>query len=268
MFRLLKLEWLKYRKHKAFRVLLGLYFIILPALVLLPKSFDRLPDELADMSTFYMFPNIYGFAGYIGSWLLFFIMGFLGVLMITPEYDFKTLRQNIITGLSRNQFLTGKFAFIVFICLVVTVYFALVALLFGFTHTDAIYASKVMEGGNYFIRYFLQGFAYMVFGFLLGAIFKRTGLCLFLFFAYSMFIEPILRWVIHKKVLDNESMNYYPFNAFEDLVPIPFSDQIESMTREAGFEIILDPTMALILSLAYISIFILIIRRKITTADL
>ncbi len=270
MMDLLKLEWLKFRKHKTFRVLLLLYICLLPALILLPKTvnFSRMADELSSVSSYYLFPNIFGSAGYIGSWIVFMLMGLMGVILITVEYDYKTLRQNIITGLSRNQFLSGKLFFIGSLSFFLAVYFIFISCAIGFFHTETIYLSRVLEGIPYFLLFFLQSFAYLLVGFMIGLFVKRTGLSLMLYFAYAMFIENILRHVIHKQILGNESVNFYPFNAFEDLLPIPIPKLLGEMVETSGFSLIMDRPLAVIISLIYISIFIFLLFFRMKKVDL
>jgi len=270
MLHLLKLEWLKFNKYKTFRVLLLLYIILLPAVVLFPKTINISGSisELSNVSSYYLFPNIFSSAGYIGSWIVFMLMGLMGVILITIEYDYQTLRQNIITGLSRNQFLMGKLFFIASLSFFLAIYFIIISFSIGFVHTETIYLSRVLEGVPYFFLFFLQSFAYLLVGFLIGLFVKRTGLSLMIYFAYAMFIENILRHVVHKQILGNESVNYYPFNAFEDLLPIPIPKLLGEMVETNGFSLIMERPVAVIISLIYISLFICLIFYRIRKVDL
>jgi len=270
MFELLKLEWLKFRKHKTFRVLMLLYIFLFPAVILFPKTINVSGsiEELSNVSSYYLFPNIYASAGYIGSWIVFMLMGLMGVVLITIEFDYKTLRQNIITGLSRNQFLIGKLSFIGSLSFFLAFYFIIVSLVIGFLNSESIYISRVMEGIPYFFLFFIQSFAYLLAGFLIGIFVKRTGLSLIIYFAYAMFIENILRHVIHKQIIGNESVNFYPFNAFEDLLPIPVPKILGEMVETSGFSLIMDRPIALTISLIYIALFIGLLFIRMRKVDL
>jgi hypothetical protein len=64
-----------------------------------------------------MFPTVWQYLGYIGNWLCFFFFGFLSIVVVTTEHSYRTMRQNIITGLSRQQYFLSKFYLIVVVSL-------------------------------------------------------------------------------------------------------------------------------------------------------
>lgn len=250
------IEWMKFSKYKGVRVLLLLYAVLLPAMLLLPNSIP-LPGETDYLESFYMFPNIFKYGGYLASWLVFGIVGFIGVVMITSEIQHKTLRQNIITGMSRRRYFLGKLSFALSIAALITCYFIFVCLVLGFFNTNAVYFSKILEGGPVVLGLFMQCFAYLTFAILIGLLIRRTGVALFLFFAYTL-IEVIIRYGIHSKFTDGPSIKYYPFNVFEDLVPvpsIPFIDSIGSISDDAGLDLALSQPTAMVFALIYIAIF-------------
>ena len=267
MLRLLKLEWLKVRKYSVFRVLVIFYFLLLPACLLITKTFNQIPEDLVSRDSLYMFPTIWGYLGYIGNWLSFFFLGFLSVIMVTAENSYKTFRQNIITGLSRNEYFAGKIIFILTICLMATLYYTLVGLVIGFMNTDTIYFSKIFQGGDIIPRFFLMCLGYMSFGFFLGVLIKRTGIALFIYLIYIMFIESVLRG-IHFYYFKSKTMHFYPMNANEDLVPIPFAEVAKQFMKENDFSLFLEPYQAVITVCIYTSIFLFFAYRKIKYSDI
>jgi hypothetical protein len=267
MFHLLKLEWLKVKKYRVFQVMVIFYMILLPAILLVTKTFNGIPEELVSKESLYMFPTVWGYLGYIGNWLTFFFLGFLSVIIVTVENNNRTYRQNIITGLSRSEYFQGKVIFIIVICLVATVYYALVGLAIGFTNTDTIYFSKIVQEADLIPRYFLMCLGYMSFGFFLGVLIKRTGIALFIYLIYIMFIESVIRG-IHLYYIRNISMHLYPMNANEDLVPIPFAKIAEEFLRENEFSLFLEPSIAAITVCIYTSIFLFFAYRKIKYSDI
>ncbi len=267
MFHLLKLEWLKVRKYKTFQVMAIFYVILLPACLLITKSFNNVPEELLSKESLYMFPLVWGYLGYIGNWLTFFFLGFLSVIIVTVENSNKTFRQNIITGLSRNEYFSAKILFILTICLMATLYYTLVGLAIGFTHTDTIYFSKIIQEADLIPRFFLMCIGYMSFGFFLGVVIKRTGIALFIYLVYIMFIESVLRG-IHMYYFPNKSMHFYPMNANEDLVPMPFAKLTEGFLKENDFSLFLVPSQAAIIVCVYTAIFLFFAYRKIKYSDI
>jgi len=270
MLYLFQLEWLKQKKFIIFRVMILFYLIALPALLLMGKSIElgkNPPPFLASTDIFYVFPTVWLWLGYIGNWLSFFFLGFLAVLMVTNEQNNRTLRQNIITGLSRKEYYLSKVIFIVFLAFCSTLYFTICALTFGFIHTETIYFSTVLKNADYIYRYFLMCMGYMSFGFLLGILIRRTGIALFLYITYIMVLESILRYT-QLYFFKSRSMHFYPLNAIEDLIPIPFSEMAEGFIQKNGFSLFLSPSEAIIASLIYIVLFLFLSYKWLQRIDL
>lgn len=268
MLHLLSLEWKKIRKLTAFRLFMLFYIVLLPAILLTGKRFDQLPPPLLTNEVFFIFPTIWEYLGYIGNWLCFFFFGFLSIVLVTTEYSYRTMRQNIITGLSRQQYFLGKLYLIAAVSLFAALYYALVGLTIGFFNTETIYWHKVVQQADYIPRYFLMCFGYMSFGLMLGFWIRRTGIALFLYLAYIMFLELILRWGIHLQVVQHRSMHFYPMNAVEDLVPVPFLEMADSFTGRYGFSIYLQPWEAAITVLLYSALFLYLAYRRVAYSDL
>lgn len=268
---LLKLEWLKLKNIRIFRTIVILYIVALPGLLLTVKTFniefDDMPPFLSSFDLLFKFPTVWEWMAYIGNWLSFFFLGFLGVIMVTNEYSYKTLRQNIITGLSRKEYFFSKVNFIIAASLAVTLYYVLWCLIFGFTHTDTIYITTLQKNTSYIIRFFIMNMGYMSFGFLLGLLIKRTGIALLIYVTYIMVIESILRG-IHLYFFQNPSMHYFPMNALEDLAPFPIMEQANQFTEENGFGLMLEPNMAIILSVMYISLYLFASYQVLKRSDL
>jgi len=107
----------------------------------------------------------------------------------------------------------------------------------------------------------------MSFGFLLGLLIKRTGIALLIYVTYIMVIESILRG-IHLYFFQNPSMHYFPMNALEDLAPFPIMEQANQFTEENGFGLMLEPNMAIILSVMYISLYLFASYQVLKRSDL
>ena len=91
---------------------------------------------------------------------------------------------------------------------------------------------------------------------MMGLLFKRTGITLFLYLTYIMVIEMILRWGIHRNIVDNESMHYYPMKAMSDLTPFPILKTASDIVTEMDFDILLSPTKAVLITIVYILLFL------------
>lgn len=268
MLHLLLLEWKKFRKYTVFRALAILYIILLPTALLVTKSIPKPPEDIFNFNSFLMFPNIWSYMGYIGNWLVFFFLGFIGVLSITSEYANKTLRQNIITGMTRKDFFLSKLSLIVAISFAATLYYTICSLIVGFFHTETIYMSKVFQNIDYVPRYFLMCMGYMTFALFVGLLLRRTGLALFIYLLYVMVLEAIIRYGVHFKIVKNKSIHFYPMNAVEDLAPMPFTKEANRFIEENDFSLLLTPTEASITSCIYLAIFLFLCYQLIQKRDL
>lgn len=268
MLHLIKLEWKKFRNYRVFKVMIGFYIVLLPLLLLLFKNIPELPRELDSFDSFFMFPTIWSYLGYIGNWLCFFFLGFIAVIIVTSEFGNRTLKQNIITGLSRKEYFMAKVSFMLSIAFFATLYYLLVGLIIGFFNTRTIYISKVLEAWDMIPRYYLMCIGYMSFGLMMGFLIRRTGIAIFLYLSYVMFIELVIRWAFHLKMFQHKSVHFYPMNAVEDLIPMPFPGQIDDFVREFKFEFFLSPVEAVITTLVYTSLFLFVCYRRVTKSDL
>jgi len=255
MLHLLNLEIKKVRNYNPFRVMAILYILLLPASVLVTKG---LPQELIDAfgaQGFYTFPNIWRYLGYVGNWLGFFFLGFMGVLSMTSEFGNKTLRQNIITGLTRKEFYLAKVVFIAAVSLAATAFYFVVSLLIGIVHADPFYFDVFTQNLNYIPRFFLMSFGYMSLGLLFGTLVRRTGFAIFIFLAFGVFIENIFR-LLHLYYTEHRSCLFYPINAMEDLTPVPFPDMANDLIRNMDFNPFMTPTEAVITTIIYTGLFL------------
>ena len=112
------------------------------------------------------------------------------IIIVTTEYSYRTMRQNIITGLSRRQCLHGQSIFILVqaspgYCL------CLCALSIGYFSTASVYWHKVWQNADT-----SQVFSDVPGGSThdAGLPGKRAGIRFSCISPYVMFLELILRW--------------------------------------------------------------------------
>jgi ABC-2 type transport system permease protein len=140
------------------------------------------------------------------------------------EFVFKTSRQNIIDGLSREQFFLAKLASVVIFALVMfVIYFSLV-MTFGYILVDK---SKITGA---IIRtsdlQMMAGFGMLLLGYgTLSTLFavstRNTGTSIGLFFFYSIVIEQLAPQLLRlKESLKpiSDAFNYSPGHIFNEIV--------------------------------------------------
>ena len=110
MLRLLHIEFQKLRYSKSAKVLATLYFIILTFIALIVSIEFNIGDikvRIADQGIF-NFPFIWHGNTWLASWLKLFLAVVI-VSMTANEYSNRTLKQNLIDGLSKKEFILSKF---------------------------------------------------------------------------------------------------------------------------------------------------------------
>ncbi len=219
--RLLSLEYYKFRSHSTIQVLLVLYVVLFPMYILVGKQFNSLPPPLPNNSIFFNFSTVWDWLGYSGSWLAFFLLGLVAIYIVVNEIDYRTFRQNIITGLSRKEFFLSKLLTITVISLLATLFYLVLALVIGLVHTKENSWAWTWDNSWATSRYFLMCMGYMGFGLVSAFLIRRSGLTVLFYLAYFMMFEPILRWGIHLRFFHNNTINYYPANCLKDIMPLP-----------------------------------------------
>ncbi len=140
------------------------------------------------LGTPYSFPTVWQTTANISSFLLF-IPGFIMIITITNEYSFKTHRQNIIDGWTRQQLIVAKILMAALLSLLSTVVVFLSATLYGFMEGASSFS---FEGFSYIWLYFLQAMSYIMVAVLMAVLFKRGGLAIGVFFSYALVLEQII----------------------------------------------------------------------------
>ncbi len=170
MKRLLTIELQKIWKNRASRVLTLAYFILLTFIALIASiKFDLGPFKfhLAEMGIF-NFPYIWHFNTYIASILKFFL-AIVIVSMMANEYSYGTLKQNLIDGMSKKEFIQSKFLTVFLFATVSTVFLFILTLILGFSF------SSFTEIDIVFCRFRLS----------IGLFCKTNWLFLFLFISWN-----------------------------------------------------------------------------------
>jgi len=259
MLQLIKLEWLKVKNYKAFWIFLALYIVGLFSINYIAYQFQgEIKKNGAPISIFpYDFPAVYQTITWISSWLLYF-PGMLMILVITNEYNYKTHRQNIIDGLTRQQFVVAKILFGLIIAVITTITCFLIALYFGGDFSGSV----SFKGIQYIGFSFLQTVCYLFFAMILALLMRRSGLALAVFFLYGLVFEQLLGGLLDFKVLSNGLTRYYfPLQASDTLIPVTFGSSV--VYKDAPSQ-----TILLIVCIAYIILFAVLSLRKFQTDDL
>lgn len=203
MLRLLQLELQKLLLNRASKVLIFISFI-LPFFVIILSSirinfFGFFVLELGHYGIF-NFPIVWHITTFFASQFKFFF-AIVVVSMIGNEYSNKTIKQNLIDGLSKKEFILSKFYTIVFFSAVATLIIFLICLCIGLYYSSIDQFNLIFRETEFLLAYFLKLVGFFSLCLFLGMLVKRSAFAL-----GSLFILYILEWIVFwgaYKVFDN-----------------------------------------------------------------
>lgn len=266
---MLKLEFSKFIHNSVYRVIIALFILLMPSVIFLGKDvFKDPPPPIPSSKIFYEFPTVWDYQGYAGNWLVSFLLGFVAIYIVTSEVSNRTMRQNIIGGLNRKEFFFSKIWHIAFLAFGATMIYAISTMIIGLLHTDAPDLELILDNNWAIARFFTMSFGYMAFGIFIAFFIRKGTLALFTYFMYVNIIEIILM-AIHAYYFRNESRNFWPMNAMEDLMPLPLYRMSDYFVKKQyDFNIVLSYPVAFGMTVLYTSIFLFLAYRSFLKRDI
>jgi len=223
---LLKTEWLKIKYYRAFWWITGITTLAYPGINFLfynvySKIGDN-KDQVSRMAKFlignpFSFPEAWHTVAYFSSYFVF-LPAVVVIMFITNEYTFKTHRQNIIDGWSRNQFMLSKLIDVVIISMIVTVLLAIISFLFGLINKSESNGT-MFDMSYYIVLFLLQTFSQLSIAFLIGFLIRKAFLSLGIFLFYFLILEPILVNVAKFKF--DDIGRFLPLAISDRVIPVP-----------------------------------------------
>ncbi len=240
MFRLLNIEFYKLKHNTASKVLTIIYFALLSCIALIAAiEFDIGPIKfhLAEQGIF-NFPYIWHFNTYIAAILKFFLLLVI-VSMMANEYSNKTLKQNLIDGLSKKEFILSKFYTVVVFAAVSTLFVFIISLILGLIYSDYDEFSIIISDLEYLLAFFIKLVAFFSFGLFLGILVKRSAFAVGGMIVWSI-IEGFAKVFFYWKL--REIMRFFPLEAMSNLIKEPFTrlGAVKSVASQVGENITKD----------------------------
>ncbi len=278
MKRLLAIELQKIWKNRASRVLTISYFIVLSFIALIASiKFDIgfLKFHLAEMGIF-NFPFIWHFNTYIAAILKLFL-AIVIVSMMANEYSYGTLKQNLIDGMSKKEFILSKFLTVVLFAAASTVFVFFMSLILGLYFSSYNEVSIIFSGLEYILAYFIKLVGFFSFCLFLGILVKRSAFALGFLMVWNI-IEGIVKGILSFKLFPEGNVSVYisqffPLEAMSNLIvePITRLSAIESIGTQMGIENIKDYSVhwySILIVLAWTVIFMLMSYKLLEKRDL
>jgi len=276
MYRLLNIEFQKLMLNRASKILILTYFILLTSIALIAAiKFDIGPIKfhLAEMGIF-NFPYIWHFNSYIAAIFKLFL-AIVIVSMMANEYSNKTLKQNLIDGLSKKEFILTKFYTVLVFSGISTVFLFVVSLILGWCFSNYTELGIVFSDLEYLLAFFVKLVGFFSFCLFLGILVKRSAFALGFLFVWQ-FIEGIvfglLRWKTDAEFATSV-MRFFPLNSMSNLIKQPFSrlNAVQSVANQVGEKFDFDYAVHwydVIIVLAWTAVFIFLSFRLLKSRDL
>ena len=236
MRRLLKIELQKLLLNRTSKILIFTSFILPLCVILLSaikiNFFGFFTLELGELGIF-NFPIIWHITTFFSALFKFFF-AIVVVSMIGNEYSNKTLKQNLIDGLNKKEFILSKFYVIVFFSLISTLIIFILSLVLGLIYSSYNEINIIIQQMEFLVAYFVKLIAFFSFCLFLGVLAKRSAFAL-----AFLFIDLILEWILLGIVtwkgnfeLAQNVQGFLPLTSMSNLIKQPF--QRIAMTKFPG----------------------------------
>lgn len=231
MLRLLKIELTKLYTNRFFKVLGALWlfaFISIPVafryfLVWIEKNEPMGDNQFLkpDQWPIFDFVDIWQNLAYLYKMVTIFIC-FIVLASVTNEFDYKTIRQNVIDGMSRREWWLSKISFMLAISLLATVILATIGLVVGYAYSPVTDLEYVFRNIEFMGAYFLQVFYFLMFCFVISLMIKRAGFAFAGILFYIYIFEPIVTVILTQKYELELLADCFPIEAGWNLIHLPF----------------------------------------------
>ena len=233
MIRLLQLELQKLLLNRTSKVLIFISFILPLCVIVLSaikiNFFGFFTLELGELGIF-NFPMVWHITTYFSALFKFFF-AIVVVSMIGNEYSNKTLKQNLIDGLSKKEFILSKFYAIAFFSLISTLIIFCISLILGLVYSSYNEINIIIREIEFLPAYFIKLVGFFSFCLFLGVLAKRSAFAL-----AFLFVDFIFEWIVFGLISWKSDMalaikvqNFFPLTSMSNLIKQPF--QRVAMTK-------------------------------------
>lgn len=228
MKRLLAIELQKIWKNRASKILTVTYFILLTFIALIASikfNIGSFELHIAEQGIF-NFPYIWHFNTYIAAILKFFL-AIVIVSMMANEYSYGTLKQNLIDGMSKKEFIQSKFLTVIVFAGLSTLFIFIMSLILGYSFSSYTEFSIVFSDLEYLLAYMVKLTGFFSFCLFLGILVKRSAFALGFLFVWNI-LESIFKGILTYKLFPEGKTaqnitQFLPLESMSNLILEPFS---------------------------------------------
>ncbi len=241
MLRLLNIEYHKLKLNRSARIISLTYFILICFIALIVSiefNFGGVKFRVADQGIF-NFPFIWHFNTFMAAILKIFL-AIVIVSMMSNEYSYRTLKQNLIDGLSKKEFVLSKFLTVIGYAAVSTVFVFMISMILGLIFSDYTEIGIIFSDLEYLLAYFVKLVGFFSFCLFLGVWVKRSAFAigfLVIWWIVESILYGLMKWQFFKgtDIAENVSQ-FFPLTAMGNLIKEPFTKlgAIQSAANQLG----------------------------------
>jgi ABC-type transport system involved in multi-copper enzyme maturation permease subunit len=256
MIRLLKIEFFKLRNSKPFWIFSILFLIFMISVPLAVKYFVGHIVEQSTMGhagkmvmrylPIFEFTHIWHNITWIYK-IMTILLAFITINSVTMEYQNGTIKQNIIDGMSKREYLQSKISMILIFAAFATLVTFLIGLSIGYSWSRVTTTAAILKNIHYLGLYFIYVFCFLLFSLTLSMIIKKSGIAISLIIFYVYIIEPIITAILTYIMKLDWLSKLFPIHGTSYLIDNPFSKHFFKNHSQS------QTTMALIVAFGYIS---------------
>ena len=229
MIRLLYIEFLKVKSSRYFWIFSILFLLLLLSIPIGSKSFvdylalqgEKMMGVSFDKLPFFDFVDIWQNMAYLYKFVTI-VAGFVVVISVANEYRYGTVKQNVIDGLSRKEFLLSKIYFILAQSLVICLFIFLIGLWVGFQWSAVTDAKFIFKNIEFLFAYYLVLVGFQLFCLFITLLIKKSGIVILLLLFYFYVIEGFsYAWISYNWGLP-EYTSFFPFRGMANILSNPF----------------------------------------------
>lgn len=221
---LIKIEFRKNITYPAFWVILGLHYFFMIFLITninnLSGSLNISTSEIQNMDfslvPVFQFPDIWQNIAYLAGFLKI-LPGIFMVIAVTNEFQFNTIRLNLTNGMTRFNFLAGKFMIALIISLLSAIILLGIGIFVGMVKNESGFSPEMFDKMEFLGAYFLEILFYMVLALFISVWLQKTGIAIVMLLVYPLLVEPVVRWQVPDHI-----DKYFPVKAMDSLNVFPF----------------------------------------------
>ncbi|MEO0059814.1 MAG: hypothetical protein RLZZ312_1461 [Bacteroidota bacterium] len=278
MKRLLSIELQKIWLSKSSRILTLAYFVLLCLIALIASIKIDIGFIHLDFKEngIFNFPYIWHFNTYIADFFKLFLAVII-VSMMANEYSYGTLKQNLIDGMSKKEFIASKFLTVLLFAGISTIFVSVMSLILGLSFSDYKAFDVIFMDFEYIPAYFIKLTGYFSFCLFVGILIKRSAFALGFLVLWNIiekFIYGFCKFQLFNKSDNVDAvMRFFPLESLSNLIvePITKLNAIQNIGKQIGVENLKDYDVHLLdvaIVLCWIAIFVFLSYKLLQKRDL